>query len=34
MENEVQNYFKEFIRSTQKMAHDIPEVVKELSGAG
>jgi AhpD family alkylhydroperoxidase len=32
MENEVQNYFKEFIRSTQKMAHDIPEVVKSFQG--
>ncbi len=32
MENEVQNYFKEFIKSTQKMARDIPDVVKGFQG--
>jgi len=32
MENEVQNYFKEFIKSTQKMARDIPEVLKSFQG--
>jgi len=32
MENEVQIYFKEFIKSTQKMARDIPEVLKSFQG--
>ena len=32
MENEVQNYFKEFVKSTQKMAQDIPDVVKSFQG--
>ena len=32
MENEVQNYFKEFVKATQKMAQDIPDVVKGFQG--
>ncbi len=32
MENDVLNYFKEFIKSTQKMARDIPEVLKSFQG--
>jgi AhpD family alkylhydroperoxidase len=32
MENDVQNYFKEFIKSTQKMARDIPDVLKSFHG--
>ncbi len=32
MENEIQGFFKEFMKSTQQMAKDTPNVVKSFQG--